>query len=86
MSFVKFVNHGWSMNKNIPYLMVIAALNCRAVKFDRNLGLLVTQDLSKKNILVFEKAGTRNELLIPWSTTLDHLLSTIYPRIFHSGK
>ena len=48
MSFVKFVNHGWSMNKNIPYLMVFAALNCRAVKFDRNLGLLVTQDLSKK--------------------------------------
>ena len=38
MSLVKFVNYGWSMNKNIPYLMVFAALNCRAVKYDRNLG------------------------------------------------
>ena len=48
MNLDKFVNHGWSMNKNVPHLMVFAALNCRAVKCVRNLGQLVTQDLSKK--------------------------------------
>ena len=36
MSLDKFVNQGWSMNKNVLYLMVFAALNCRTVKCDRN--------------------------------------------------
>ena len=38
MNLDKFVNQGWSLNKNVPYLMVFAALNCRAVKSVRNLG------------------------------------------------
>ena len=49
MSLDKFLNHGWSMNKNVPYLIVFATLKCRAVKCNRNFGYLVTQDLSKKN-------------------------------------